>query len=131
MNVIRPIAQTADTVTLSRADFEAMLEAVEDAEDIAALSVAEAREREQGKKAARADHLPVELVIRLIDGERPLRIWREQRGLSPQRLAEKAGISRSYLVEIESGKKPGSVVAYRKLSQALKVSIDDLLPSAE
>jgi DNA-binding XRE family transcriptional regulator len=131
MNVIRPVAQTADTVTLSRADFEAMLEAVEDAEDIAALGIAEAGERELGKKTARADHLPVELVIRLMEGERPLRIWREQRGLSPQKLAEKAGISRSYLVEIESGKKPGSVAAYRKLAQALKVLVDDLLSSTE
>lgn len=128
MNAIHPIAQTDETVTLRRADFEMMLEAIEDAKDIVALRAAEAREKEIGKEAARADHLPVELVIRLMAGEHPVRIWREQRGLSLQALADKAGVGRSYLVEIERGKKPGSIAAYRRLATALGVAVDDLLP---
>jgi hypothetical protein len=35
VNAIKPIAETADTVTLSRADFEALQEALEDAADLA------------------------------------------------------------------------------------------------
>jgi hypothetical protein len=128
MNVIHPITQTDDTVTLRRADFEIMLETIDDAEDIRALRAAEAREKEIGKEAARADHLPIELVMRLMAGEHPVRIWREQRSLSLQTLADKAGVGRSYLVEIEGRKKPGSVVAYRRLATALGVTIDDLLP---
>jgi DNA-binding XRE family transcriptional regulator len=128
MNAIHPIAQTDDTVTLRRADFEMMLEAVEDAEDIMALGAAEAREKEVGKEAARADHLPVELVMRLMAGEHPVRVWRDHRSLSPQALADKAGVARSYLVEIEGHKKPGSVAAYRRLANALGVAVDDLLP---
>lgn len=34
-----------------------------------------------------------------------------------------------YLSEIETGKKPGSVRAYRALADALALSVDDLLPS--
>lgn len=131
MNAIHPIAQTDDTVTLRRADFEMMLEAVEDAEDIMALRTAEAREKEIGKEEARADHLPVELVTRLMAGEHPVRIWREHRGLSPRALADKAGVGRSYLVEIEGHKKPGSVAAYRRLATALGVAVDDLLPQED
>ncbi|MBF0332079.1 MAG: helix-turn-helix transcriptional regulator [Alphaproteobacteria bacterium] len=123
------MAQTVDTVTLRRADFEMLVEAVEDAEDIATLRIAEAREKEIGKEAARADHLPVELVMRLLAGEHPVRIWRERRGLSSRALAEKAGIARSYLVEIEGRKKIGSVAAYRRLAAALVLAVDDLLPS--
>jgi DNA-binding XRE family transcriptional regulator len=130
MNAIHPIAQTTDTVTLSRADFEMMLEVLEDAADIAALQTAEARETEIGKQAARADYLPDELVMRLIEGEHPVRIWREHRGLSAKALAEIAEVGRSYLVEIEGGKKPGSVAAYRRLASALGVTVDDLLPAA-
>jgi ribosome-binding protein aMBF1 (putative translation factor) len=130
MNAIHPIAQTTDTVTLSRADFEMMLEVVEDAADIAALQTSEAREKEIGKDAVRADYLPVELVMRLIEGEHPVRIWREHRGLSAKALAEMAEVGRSYLVEIEGGKKPGSVAAYRRLASALGVTVDDLLPAA-
>jgi DNA-binding XRE family transcriptional regulator len=129
MNAIQPIAQTNDTVTLRRTDFERLLETLEDAESAAALRKAEAREAEGGKAAARADHLPVELVLRLVAGEHPVRIWREQRGLTLQALASQAGIGRSYLVEIEGAKKPGSVAAYRKLAIALRVAVDDLLPS--
>ncbi|MEW5729305.1 MAG: helix-turn-helix transcriptional regulator [Pseudomonadota bacterium] len=128
MNAIHPIAQTDDTVTLRRADFEMMLEVIEDAEDVMALKAAEARETEIGKEAARADHLPVELVMRLMAGEHPVRIWREHSGLSPQALADKAGVARSYLVEIEGHKKPGSVAAYRRLAAALGMAVDELLP---
>ncbi len=129
MNAIHPIAQTDETVTLRRADFEMMLEAIEDAEDIVALGAADAYEREVGKEAARADHLPVELVMRLMAGEHPVRVWREHRGLSLMALADKAGVGRSYLVEIEGRKKPGSVAAYRRLANALAVAVDDLLPT--
>ena len=128
MNAIHPIAQTDDTVTLRRADFEMMLEAVEDAEDIVALRLAEAREKDIGRGVARADHLSVDLVMRLMAGEHPVRIWREQRGLSPRALADKAGVARSYLVEIEGHKKPGSVAAYRRLANALGITVDDVLP---
>jgi len=131
MNAIRPIAETGDTVTLRRADFEALLEAVEDAEDIRALQAAEAREKETSKEAARTNYLPAELVIRLMAGEHPVRIWREHRGLSQKDLAGKARIARSYLAEIEGYKKPGSLDAYRKLANAFGLTVDDVLPEGE
>ncbi len=131
MNAIRPIAQTDDTVTLRRADYERLLEALEDAEDIAALEAAAAREQELGEEAAHADYLSAELVSRLLAGEHPVRIWREHRSLSQEELGCKAGIARSYLSEIEGRRKPGSLDAYRKLASALGLTVDDLLPEEE
>lgn len=128
MNAIRPIAQTEDTVTLSRADYERLLEFLEDAEDIAVLDDAAAREQALGEKAAHADYLPAGLVSRLLAGEHPVRIWREHRGLSQEQLAGNARIARSYLAEIEGRKKPGSLDAYRKLANALGLTVDDLMP---
>jgi hypothetical protein len=55
-----------DTVTLSRADYEALLARIEDAEDAAAVAVHRAREAALGIDAARVDHLPVALVDRLL-----------------------------------------------------------------
>jgi DNA-binding Xre family transcriptional regulator len=72
-------------------------------------------------------YLPAAAVKRMIAGESPITLWREQRSLSVTALAEKAGIGRSYLSEIEGGKKPGSVTALRSLAYALDVSIDDLV----
>jgi len=129
VNAIRPIHRTEDTVTLRRSDFDALIETLDDVEDTAALIAAGSREVEVGKQAARADHLAVELVLRLVAGEHPVRIWREHRAVSSQTLAETAGISRSYIAEIEGHKKPGSIAAYRRMATALGVTVDDLVPA--
>ncbi len=126
MNAIHIIARTDDTVTLSATDHEALLAAAEDVEDIGTLRVAEAREAEIGKGAAH-HNLSDESVGRLLAGEHPIRIWREHRGLTSRALADKAGVSRSYLTEIEGLKKPGSIQAFRSLAAALGVAVDDLL----
>ncbi|HJZ14356.1 MAG TPA: hypothetical protein VJ251_02710, partial [Stellaceae bacterium] len=63
--------EKSETVTLSRAEYEALIERLEDAEDLATVAAAEAREAALGKEEARADYLPIELVRRLSAGEHP------------------------------------------------------------
>lgn len=118
MSMIKPIAETVDSVTLRRADFEALLDAA-DGEHARRVEAAAAR--------GETEYLPVEMVKRMAKGESPVAVWREHRGLKQNTLAEAAGISKTYLNEIEAGKKPGSVAALRALAKALKVSIDDLV----
>jgi DNA-binding Xre family transcriptional regulator len=120
------MSENTDIVTLTRAEYEALLERLEDAEDSAFLDDVEARERAIGKDKARADYLPAELVRRLIDGEHPVRVWRAHRGLGRDALAAAAGIAPSYLSEIETRRKPGSFTALAKLAAALHISLDDL-----
>lgn len=123
MNAITPIAETADTITLSRADYLALIEAIQDAEDLESS-------RNVMKRMAEGEEegVPIELVERLMAGESPVRVWREHRGMTGKALAESAGIAATYLSEIESGKKPGSLDAMAKLARALKISLDDLAP---
>jgi hypothetical protein len=73
MNLPKPIAQDAETVTLRRSDYEALIERLEDAADITALDDLEARLAAGGGNAL-ADYLPAGLVERLIAGENPIRI---------------------------------------------------------
>jgi hypothetical protein len=120
------MSEKTDTVTLTRAEYEALIERLEDAEDNAFLDGVEARERAIGKEEARADYLPAALVRRLIDGEHPVRVWRAHRGLSREALAIAAGIAPSYLTEIETRRKPGSFAALAKIAEALCISLDDL-----
>lgn len=61
------------------------------------------------------------------DGIHPVRYFRTQQKMTQAELAEKAGISRNYLTEIETGVKNGSVSAIKKLSEALGVSLDKLV----
>jgi DNA-binding Xre family transcriptional regulator len=120
------MSDTTETVTLTRAEYEALIERLEDAEDLAAVAAAEAREAVLGKEKARENYLPIELVRRLSAGEHPVRIWRAHRGLGRDGLAAAAGIAPSYLSEIETRRKPGSFSALAKLAAALQVSLDDL-----
>ena len=120
------MSEKTDTVTLTRAEYEALIERLEDAEDNAFLDDVEARERASGKDKARADYLPAGLVRRLIDGEHPVRVWRAHRGLTREALAAAAGVAPSYLSEIETRRKPGSFSALAKLAAALQLSLDDL-----
>jgi ribosome-binding ATPase YchF (GTP1/OBG family) len=100
------MSEKSDTVTLTRAEYETLIERIEDAEDNAFLDSVEARERALGKEKARADYLSSELVHQLIDGEHPIRVWRVHRGLGRDALAAAAGIAASYLSEIEARRKP-------------------------
>lgn len=112
------------TETVSRADYEALqarlAELEEDIEDLVALRVAQTKNQPE-------DYLPVELVKRMVDGEHPVRIWREHRGMTMQQLAAEAGVPQSYVSEIETRKKPGSVAALKKIAGALGISLDDMI----
>jgi DNA-binding Xre family transcriptional regulator len=111
-----------DMVVLSKSDYEMLLERAELAEDIAAVD-AYRKKLAAGEEEA----IPEEFANRLIDGENPVRVYRELRGLSARELAEKTGISAAFLSEIENGKKEGGVSTLKKIAQALGVIIDDLV----
>jgi ribosome-binding protein aMBF1 (putative translation factor) len=117
-------------VTVSRADWLRLLQELEDAEDRAAVRERRTREELLGKDAARRDYLTAAEARRLIDGESPVRIWREKRGLSQRELAHAATVSSSYLAEIETGRKPGSAAALRQLAAVLQVPAEDLVSLA-
>ncbi len=71
---------------------------------------------------------PSEVVGRIIvDGEPPLKVFREWRGLTQEELAEKAGTSKGYISQIETRhRQPSRKLLYR-LAKALDVSPDLLL----
>ena len=123
MNAITPIAETEDTVTVRRADWQALLDALEDAEDLAISRAAMA-----DVAAGRDEVLPAAMVSRMLAGDSRVRLWREHRGLTAKALAAAAGLPAGYLSEIERGKKPGSVDAFGRLARALGVTLDDLAP---
>ena len=58
--------------------------------------------------------------------EHPIKIIRKFRNMTQNDLAEKSGISRPYLTEIETGKKDGSIRALKSLAQALDVAVGDV-----
>jgi transcriptional regulator with XRE-family HTH domain len=126
MSSVRILAETEDTVTISRDDWQRLQGQLEDAQDRAAIASRRARESRIGKEAARRDYLTAGEAIRLLDGESPVKVWREKRSLSQRALAAEADIASSYLAEIEKNRKPGSDDAYRKLAAVLQVPPEEL-----
>lgn len=81
------------------------------------------------ERLARGDEerIPSEIVDRLLDGENKVKVWRGHRGLSARSLAEKTGLSASYISEIESGRKEGSISAMKKISEVLRLDLDEVV----
>ena len=71
--------------------------------------------------------VPAEVAFALIRGENPIRVWREYRKLTQQKLAATAGISNPYLSQVEKGKRKTSVRVIQALARALKVDVGSLI----
>lgn len=65
------------------------------------------------------ERIPADVAYALVDGENPIKVWREYRGFTQAQLALAAGISTPYLSQIVSGK--------RKASTRVLVAIAGLL----
>ena len=100
--------------------YDELCEALEDASDAEALRQAEVRGGET---------FPSSFVERLLlSGENRVRVWREYRGLSASELARNAGVSAGRISAIENGTSTGSVQTLRCVAEALRTSIDALVP---
>lgn len=105
-------------ITIPEAEYEALIAAREDLEDILAYDRA-VKEGGEG--------IPHQFVARMIEGESAVAVFREWRGLTQAALSEKSGVNRVLIAEIEAGKKTGSVSTLKKLADALGVTVDDLV----
>ncbi len=94
------------------------LDTIEDLRDVAAYDHAKARDEEI---------FPSDLLKRMLDGDSPLKVFREYRGLSQAALAVKSGVERSMIAKIETTKREGSISTLKKLAHALELDIDDLV----
>ncbi len=111
-----------EMVTIPLAEYERLKALADDAADLRAYDQA-LEDLESGR-----EHLiPAAFADRLIDGEAPLRVYRDWRGLTQEQLAEKAGVNRVQIADIEAGRKSGSVATVAKLARALDVSVDALI----
>lgn len=97
-----------------------MIDLLDDNSDCATIDRA-LREYEVG------DTIPGEIVNAILDGATPLRAWRQHREFTLDMLADRIGVSKEYLSQIENGQKSGTVDLYRQLSTVLDVELDDLV----
>jgi mRNA interferase RelE/StbE len=109
-------------ITITRAEYDRLREAAEDLADLATYNRIKA-----DLAAGREELIPSEFVDRMIDGESPVRVFRDLRGMTQTALAKASGVNRVQIADIEAGRGKGSVETLRKLADALRVTIDDLV----
>lgn len=138
---MRPQPQTIrspsgeELVVLPRADYDALVaradadtaadEAAEDAADVALFDEAMA-EMAADREAGRDPVLPKLVTNAMLQGATRLGAWRKHRCIGQQALAKTAGISQSYLSQLESGARAGSPETLAALAEALDVPVDHL-----
>ncbi len=107
-----------ESVILSKKNYEKLLRYKDDLEDIQAL---------KDYETSGEEGFPAEVVKRLIDGESPIRVYREYRGLTQVKLSEMVGVKQSYITQLESGKKKGTIKVLKRIATALNLDLDDLV----
>lgn len=111
-----------EVVTINREEYDRLVGAAEQLADLLAY------DRITAELASGLDELvPSVFADRLIAGESPLRVYRDLRGLTQTSLAAASNVNRVQIADIEAGRRSGSVETMRKLADALRVAIDDLV----
>lgn len=107
-----------ESVILSKKNYEKLLKYKEDLEDIRAL---------KDYETSGEEGFPSDVVERLVNGENPIKVYREYRGLTQLKLSERVGVQQSYITQLESGKKSGTVKVLKKIAAGLNLELDDLV----
>ena len=108
----------AEMITIPLAEYDQLVAAAEQLADLAAFDRAVALDDEG---------MPHDILARILNGENPVRVIRDWRGMSAAELARVSGVNRVQVHEIETGKKHGSVATVRKLAEALRVGMEELV----
>ncbi len=114
-----------ELAVLPRADLDRVLDEAEEALDVA-RAVEVKRRIDAGEKT-----MPAAVLKRvLVDGTNAVTAWREYRGLKKGALAKAVGISHSYLWQIETGRRDGSLRIMLAIAEALDTDVEFLVTRA-
>ena len=113
-------------VVLPHDEYQTLVELLEDLDDAAAITRFAARH-----DAGAEPTVPAVVVDRLLDGESPIRVWRENRGMTAAQLAAAVKVTRAHISKLESGKGEPSLDLLRRLARVLDVGIELLAPMRE
>ncbi len=109
---------------LPAADYDQLVDMAENNADVLAAEKAESR-RLDGE-----EYVPFSLIESVVNGENALRVWRNYRGMTIEKLAAIAGTRKAMVSDMENGKAYGKPALWRALADALDVTVDDILPES-
>lgn len=122
MNVRFQKTDEGEVAILPRDEYEALVARLEEAEEDA--GTARLVDRGLREIAEGAPTFPMDVANRVADGENPVRVFREWKGLTQVELAALAKLSQGHISDIESGRRTGTVAVLRQIADALGVPLD-------
>jgi DNA-binding XRE family transcriptional regulator len=111
-----------ELVILAKSDFETMQDAI-DAADAARISAAIG--------SGVQEKLTSEETRTYLAAPTPLAFWRGKRRVTQKALADKVGVSQSYIADLEAGRREGSPQLFKRLAGALRLRMEDLIVEDE
>lgn len=105
--------------------YETYLELVEKAEML--LDIQDYDSAKASLERGDDELVPSEIVYAILDGENAIKVWREFREMPQQELAEKSGISKPYLSQLETNKRKGSVEVLSAIAKTLNISLENIV----
>jgi len=114
-----------EVAIIPRAEYERLMVLSNEAEeDVGTARLVAQAKRDKGVR------LPLAVVQQLANGENPIRVLRQFRGMTQAELAtaKAVQITQNYLSDLETGKRKGPIALHRKLAKALDVPLDFLDP---
>ncbi len=113
------IIQNGQTYVLVQPEvYQSLVEDAEMLQDIQAYDAAKARQEEA---------FPLDVMDSIDTGEHPVRAFRLHRDMSQKELAEKAGLERVTITQIETRARKGTVEQYKAIAKVLNVNVDSIL----
>src|SRR3989338_928622 len=94
-------------VVLPYKEYQHMLAALEEAEDIEAIELFAQDTTER---------FPLALVERIASGESAIKVFREYRELSQSDVAKRVGVSKQYISQIENKERTGTVKLLKRIA---------------
>ncbi|MFA6267131.1 MAG: helix-turn-helix transcriptional regulator [Pseudolabrys sp.] len=125
MNVRFKKTGQGEVAILPRAEYEKLVARAAEADEDAGTARLVARARKE--VAGGAALIPFEVAERIANGESPIRVLREWRGLTQMHLARRTSMSQGYISDIEKSRRQGTAVVLRAIAEALKVPLDMLV----
>lgn len=105
-------------VVLPIQEYHELLEKVQDFQDIQEIK----KHIEEG-----AETFPMEIVLALAEGQNPIKVYREYRGISQTALASKVRVSKQYISQLEAGERHGTTKVLKEIAKILSLDLEDIV----
>ncbi len=81
----------------------------------------------QAIESGEEQNIPGEVTFAILEGIHPIRAWREHKQITVRELAKRAGITSSYLSQIETGKRNPTIDTLKSIAEALGIDVEILI----